>query len=182
MAGPRPIVAASRRCHGRRGSLVGSTPRRSDAAPLDLLAHELRRLGRRAARRSASAASGQDLARAVLFIAYWGVVGIDRRVHGCAGLFGLAFSVIGLRLLVLYFEAIGGLTATGLGLIGGGVLCLGLAAIGWRLMRRMSRRPAGAAHEPRLLAAAVAAALALPFLALAALIGEQERCCSGRRW
>jgi hypothetical protein len=45
-------------------------------------------------------------------------------------LFGLAFTVIGLRLLVLYFEAISGLTPTGLGPIGGGVLCLALAAVG----------------------------------------------------
>ena len=86
-----------------------------------------------------------DLARAVLFIAYWGVVGTMAARAGARALFGLAFSMIGLRLLVLYFEAIGGLTATGLGLIGGGVLCLALAAIGWRLMRRMPRRPAGAA-------------------------------------
>jgi uncharacterized membrane protein len=86
-----------------------------------------------------------DLTRAVLFIAYWGVVGTMAARAGARALFGLAFSMIGLRLLVLYFEAIGGLTATGLGLIGGGVLCLALAAIGWRLMRRMPRRPAGAA-------------------------------------
>ena len=86
-----------------------------------------------------------DLTRAVLFIAYWGVVGTMAARAGARALFGLAFGMIGLRLLVLYFEAIGGLTATGLGLIGGGVLCLALAAIGWRLMRRMPRRPAGAA-------------------------------------
>ena len=86
-----------------------------------------------------------DLTRAVLFVAYWGVVGAMAARAGARALFGLAFSMIGLRLLVLYFEAIGGLTATGFGLIGGGVLCLALAAIGWRLMRRMPSRPAGAA-------------------------------------
>ena len=86
-----------------------------------------------------------DLTRAVLFVAYWGVVGTMAARAGARALFGLAFSMIGLRLLVLYFEAIGGLTATGLGLIGGGVLCLALAAIGWRLMHRMPSRPAGAA-------------------------------------
>jgi uncharacterized membrane protein len=86
-----------------------------------------------------------DLSRAVLFIAYWGVVGGMAARAGARTLFALAFSVIGLRLLIVYFEAIGGLTATGLGLIGGGMLCLALAAIGWRLMRRMPRRPARAA-------------------------------------
>ncbi|CAN5295700.1 hypothetical protein BH10PSE6_BH10PSE6_36300 [soil metagenome] len=86
-----------------------------------------------------------DVARAVLFIAYWGAIGTVAARAGARGIFGLAFTMIGLRLLVLYFEAIGGLTATGLGLIGGGVLCLVLAAVGWRLMRRVPRRPAGAA-------------------------------------
>jgi hypothetical protein len=86
-----------------------------------------------------------DVVRAVLFIAYWGAIGAMAARAGTRGLFGLAFTMIGLRLLVVYFEAIGGLTATGLGLIGGGVLCLALAAIGWRLMRRLPRRPAGAA-------------------------------------
>jgi uncharacterized membrane protein len=94
---------------------------------------------------SGSGSKQADLVRAVLFIAYWGVIGAMAARAGARALFGLAFSMIGLRLLVLYFEAIGGLTATGLGLIGGGVLCLALAAIGWRLLRRMPRRPAGAA-------------------------------------
>jgi hypothetical protein len=56
---------------------------------------------------------------------------------GWRGLFGISFAMIGVRLLVLYFEAIGGLTATGLGLLGGGVICLALAGIGWRLTRRI---------------------------------------------
>jgi len=51
--------------------------------------------------------------------------------------------MVGLRLLVLYFEAIGGLTATGFGLLGGGVLCLALAAAGWRLTRRVARPSTG---------------------------------------
>jgi hypothetical protein len=85
-----------------------------------------------------------DVVRALLFIAYWAALGWLAARNGWRALFGLAFTVIGLRLLVLYFEAIGGLTATGLGLIGGGVLCLVLAAIGWRLTRGVPRRPAGA--------------------------------------
>jgi len=85
-----------------------------------------------------------DLSRAVVFIVYWGGIGAVAARSGARGLFGLAVTMVGLRLLVLYFEAIGGLTATGLGLIGGGILCLALAAVGWRLMRRVPRRPAGA--------------------------------------
>lgn len=86
----------------------------------------------------------QELLRALLFIAYWAALGWLAARKGWRALFGVAFTVIGLRLLVLYFEAIGGLTATGLGLIGGGVLCLALAAIGWRLTRSVPRRPSGA--------------------------------------
>ncbi|HET6198192.1 MAG TPA: DUF2157 domain-containing protein [Acetobacteraceae bacterium] len=85
-----------------------------------------------------------DLVRALLFIFYWIGIGAAAARAGRRGLFGLAFTMVGLRLLILYFEAIGGLTATGLGLIGGGVLCLLLAAIGWRLTRDVPRRTGGA--------------------------------------
>jgi uncharacterized membrane protein len=74
----------------------------------------------------------------LLFIVYWSAIGWLAARGGQRILFGLAFTVIGLRLLILYFEAIGGLTATGLGLIGGGVLCLALTWVGWRLTRRLA--------------------------------------------
>jgi uncharacterized membrane protein len=74
----------------------------------------------------------------LLFIVYWAAIGWLAARGGQRLLFGLAFTVIGLRLLILYFEAIGGLTATGLGLIGGGVLCLALTWVGWRLTRRLA--------------------------------------------
>jgi uncharacterized membrane protein len=86
-----------------------------------------------------------EAGRALLFIVYWAVVGGLAARIGQRTWFGVAFTMVGLRLLVLYFEAIGGLTATGLGLIGGGVLCLALATAGWRLTRGVSRRPAKAA-------------------------------------
>jgi hypothetical protein len=86
-----------------------------------------------------------DLSRAVLFIVYWAAIGAIAAHLGWRGWFGFAFTMIGLRLLILYFEAIGGLTATGLGLIVGGMLCFGLAALGWRLMRRVGSRAAGEA-------------------------------------
>ena len=85
-----------------------------------------------------------DLVRALLFILYWAGLGAAAAMAGRRVLFGLAFTLIGLRILILYFEAIGGLTATGLGLIGGGVLCLVLAAGGWRLTRGVPRRTSGA--------------------------------------
>ena len=75
----------------------------------------------------------------LLFIAYWAAIGWLAARAGQRVLFGLAFTAIGLRLLILYLEAIGGLTATGLGLIGGGVLCLVLTWLGWRLTGRLGR-------------------------------------------
>jgi len=80
-----------------------------------------------------------EVAFGLLFIVYWAAIGWLAARLGRRVLFGLAFAVIGLRLLILYFEAIGGLTATGLGLIGGGVLCLALAWLGWRLTQRLTR-------------------------------------------
>jgi uncharacterized membrane protein len=83
-------------------------------------------------------AKARDLCRALLFIVYWAAIGGLAARVGWRGWFGFAFTMVGLRLLILYFEAIGGLTATGFGLLGGGVLCIGLAAIGWRLTRRVA--------------------------------------------
>jgi uncharacterized membrane protein len=85
-----------------------------------------------------------DIIRALLFILYWIGIGAMAANTGRRGLFGCAFAMVGVRLLILYFEAIGGLTATGLGLIGGGVLCLVLAAVGWRITRIVPRRASGA--------------------------------------
>ena len=48
----------------------------------------------------------------------------------------LAFAVIAVRIFIIYWEAFGGLFNTGLGLIGGGLLCLAFAALGWHLARR----------------------------------------------
>jgi uncharacterized membrane protein len=93
----------------------------------------------------ADSGRGGDVVRAVLFIVYWATIGVLAGQAGWRGTFLFAFTMIALRILVLYFEAIGGLTATGLGLIGGGILCLVLAAIGWQLSRGVGRRAPGAA-------------------------------------
>lgn len=95
---------------------------------------------------SSSGTLAHDVMRSLIFILYWAAIGWMAARAGWRGLFGVAFTVIGLRLLVLYFEAIGGLSATGLSLIGGGMLCLGLAYVGWRLTRGVPRRPVGAAQ------------------------------------
>jgi hypothetical protein len=87
---------------------------------------------------------GRDLYRALLFMIYWAAIGGLAARAGWRGWFGFAFTMVGIRLLILYFEAIGGLTATGFGLLGGGALCIALAAVGWRLTRRVTAATTGA--------------------------------------
>ena len=77
-----------------------------------------------------------QLGRALVFIAFWAVVGWFVLRSGRRGAFAAAFAVIALRVFVFYWEVFGSLLSTGLGLIGGGVLCLALAALGWTLVKR----------------------------------------------
>jgi uncharacterized membrane protein len=76
--------------------------------------------------------------RAAVFVAFWAFLAWLAAREGRRGWLAVCVTVIGLRLLIVYFEAIGGLTATGLALIGGGVLLIVLAAVGWTLVRRLA--------------------------------------------
>lgn len=76
------------------------------------------------------------LGATLVFIAFWAVVSWLALRAGRRGLFACAFGVIVVRVFIIYWEAFGGLLNTGLGLISGGVLCLGLAALGWHIARR----------------------------------------------
>jgi uncharacterized membrane protein len=76
------------------------------------------------------------LCAALVFIAFWAVVSWLALQAGRRALFAIAFAVIVVRVFVIYWEAFGGLLNTGLGLIGGGLLCLALAALGWHIARR----------------------------------------------
>jgi hypothetical protein len=80
------------------------------------------------------------LCSALVFIAFWGVVSWLALRAGRRGLFVLSFAVIAIRVFILYWEAFGGLLNTGLGLIGGGLLCLAMAALGWHIARRAGVR------------------------------------------
>lgn len=83
-----------------------------------------------------------SLGFAVLFLAYWGGLAWLAIRGEQAGLFVVAFAALCLRLLVLYWQAFGGLMSTGIALIGGGIICLVLAWIGYRLVPRAAA-PAG---------------------------------------
>ena len=79
------------------------------------------------------------LGTALVFIVFWGVVSWLALRAGRRTLFVLAFAVITIRVFVIYWEAFGGLLNTGLGLIGGGLLCLAFAALGRHIARRAGR-------------------------------------------
>ncbi|MCW5882708.1 MAG: DUF2157 domain-containing protein [Anaerolineae bacterium] len=76
------------------------------------------------------------LAAALVSIAFWATVSWLALHAGRRVLFSLSFGVIVVRVFIIYWEEFGGLLNTGLGLIGGGLLCLALSALGWFIARR----------------------------------------------
>jgi uncharacterized membrane protein len=76
-----------------------------------------------------------DVLAALTFIGLWGVVARHAHSIGDARLLNTATAVIGLRLVIVYFEVFGSLLDTGLGLVGGGMLTLLLVWL-WTRKRR----------------------------------------------
>lgn len=85
------------------------------------------------------------LVGALSFLGLWALGGFYGLRGGALWFFNLATAVIGLRLLVVYFEVFGSLLYTGQGLIGGGLLTLFLA---WLWLRRVRRSAKIAAPAP----------------------------------
>ncbi|QQS13402.1 MAG: DUF2157 domain-containing protein [Rhodospirillales bacterium] len=86
-----------------------------------------------------SARRGAQLPRllfALAFIGYWAFLSWLALHAGKRGLFVVAFAIIAIRVFIFYWEALGGLLNTGLGLILGGFLCMGMAALGWWIAKR----------------------------------------------
>ena len=82
---------------------------------------------------------GPRLFGAFAFFAMWGAVAKAAHDGGWRVLFGIAIGMIAVRLFIVYVELFGGLALTGIGLIVGGLLLIGLTVIWAKLMRR---RPA----------------------------------------
>ena len=83
----------------------------------------------------ATAQDGAQLAVALIFVAFWGVVSWLALRSGRRTLFAVAFVVIAFRVFLSYWEEFGSILSTGIGLLLGGVVCIGLAALGWRIAR-----------------------------------------------
>lgn len=81
-----------------------------------------------------------DLVGALLFIGLWLLVAWSAHTSGLLGILNLATAVIGIRLIIVYFEVFGSLLNTGLGLVSGGGLTLLLAWLWWRKGREFKRQ------------------------------------------
>lgn len=73
---------------------------------------------------------------AFAFFAMWGAIAKSAHDSGWRALFGIAIGMIAARLFIVYVELFGGLALTGLGLIVGGLLLIGLTLAWAKLMRR----------------------------------------------
>lgn len=92
-------------------------------------------------------AGSWDVLAALCFIALWLVVAFTAHKVGLLGVLNLATAVVGVRIVIVYFEVFGSLLDTGLGLISGGGLTLGLVWLWWRKKRDFSRSLAVAPKE-----------------------------------
>jgi hypothetical protein len=79
---------------------------------------------------------GWDLLAALLFIGLWLLVAFAAHSARFFWILNLATAVVGVRILIVYFEVFGSLLSTGFGLVTGGGLTLLLTWLWWRTRRR----------------------------------------------
>ncbi|MGB5816890.1 MAG: DUF2157 domain-containing protein [Thermoanaerobaculia bacterium] len=80
-----------------------------------------------------------DLVAALTFIGLWVLVAYTAHQAGLLSLLNLATAVIGIRILIVYFEVFGSLLGTGVGLVTGGMLTLGMVWLWVRKRREFAR-------------------------------------------
>jgi hypothetical protein len=73
---------------------------------------------------------------AFAFLVLWGAVAKAAHDGGWRVLFGIAIGMIAVRLFIVYVELFGGLALTGIGLIAGGALLIGLTLAWAKLMKQ----------------------------------------------
>ncbi len=87
--------------------------------------------------------AGNSLIAALAFIGYWMFIGWLAQGMGHMRIVSLAITIIAIRIFVIYVEVFGSLLTTGIGLISGGVVMLGLIYAA----RRMNARLTGKGDE-----------------------------------
>lgn len=73
---------------------------------------------------------------AVSFIGLWVLVAWDAYGEGNSGVLNVATAMVAVRIVIVYVEVFGSLLSTGLSLLSGGVLTIGLAALWVRQSRK----------------------------------------------
>jgi uncharacterized membrane protein len=81
-----------------------------------------------------------DLVAALSFIGLWLAVAFAAHETGRVGVLNLATAVIGIRIVIVYFEVFGSLLNTGVGLVTGGALTLALVWLWFRKRRDFAER------------------------------------------
>lgn len=84
------------------------------------------------------------IAAAVTFIAYWIFIGWIGQQMAWSRLISLAIVLVALRIFAVYVEVFGSMLSTGIGLITGGCVLLGLIWAARRMNRRLTK---GGAHD-----------------------------------
>jgi uncharacterized membrane protein len=80
-----------------------------------------------------------DLVAALTFIGLWVLVAYTTHQAGLLSVLNLATAVVGIRILIVYFEVFGSLLGTGVGLVTGGMLTLGMVWLWVRKRREFTR-------------------------------------------
>lgn len=89
---------------------------------------------------------GHEVLRAIAFIAYWVFIGWLAQNAGFTRIVSFAIAVIAIRIFAVYLELFGSLMDTGIGLIVGGVVMLGLIALARRINRRVLAQKGQGGH------------------------------------
>lgn len=89
---------------------------------------------------------GHEVLRAVAFIAYWIFVGWIAQRSGFMRIVTLAITLIAIRIFAVYLELFGTLMDTGIGLIVGGIVMLGLIALARKINQRVMTRKGQDGH------------------------------------
>lgn len=83
-----------------------------------------------------------SLAAAIFFIAYWIFIGWIGQQLAWTRLISLAIVLVAVRIFAIYIEVFGDMLSTGIGLIVGGAVLLGLITLARRMNRRLTGKAA----------------------------------------
>lgn len=96
---------------------------------------------------SSIAQSSEPLVNAIMFMAFWAVIGWSAIYSGWRNVFQAVVAIIALRLIVLSFELANDLFSSGMGLIIAGVITIAIAVIAYRVSKALAPTKASAVEH-----------------------------------